>query len=241
MTQALCALCAGTAVALTVLDIGYTARGWSWGTTALAEYLPRRRSWLLKRLETSVERLRESSNDLAIWEEIAFSLACHIRAGETLAQALKAVADEGTEPPYRLLKRAFHEYEAGVPVLTALNAASQRSREFAHLSGVLELGLVNGGDLPALLCRCAEELRKQRTRRGEVRAKLVEARLTALLLTFLPWGIGFFTVRNDPRVGRALIGDPQGRLLFLVALGLWACGVFAVQRLISGVSRGSRR
>ena len=224
------------------MDLGFTARGWSLGPAALAgsSTVVRPLSFP-KSVKEWLDGLRGASDDLSTWEEIAFSLASHIRAGETLAQALRGVAGEGTDAPYGLLKKACHEYEAGVPILEALHAASRGSDGFERLTGVFELGLVYGSDLRALLCRTADEMRRQRTRRSEVKSKLVEARLTALLLIFLPWGIGLFTFRQDPRIGRTLTSDPQGRLLFLVALGLWCCGVLAVASLVSGVSSRGRK
>ena len=220
MTKTLCSACLGLGVALLVLDLGYTVKGWSLGPAALTLPLqPARHSSLTKTFRALLDKLRGSEEDLLLWEEIAFSLACHMRAGETVAQSLKGVAGEGTGTPYKLLKRTCHEYEAGVPVLAALDGVASGNPEFVRLAAVFELGLVNGGDLPALLCRAAEELRRLRKRQREVKSKLVEARLTALLLTFLPWGIGFFTFRQDPRIGQTLVKDPQGRLLFLASEG----------------------
>lgn len=242
MTQIICSLCLGLGVALVVLDLGLTARSWSLGPAALTETLPPARPLSFPRpVRKLLDRLRDSSDELSTWEEIAFSLASHIRAGETLAQALRDVAAEGSDAPYSLLKKACHEYEAGVPILEALNAAARGSGGFERLTGVFELGLVYGGDLPSLLCRTADEMRRQRTRRSEAKSKLVEARLTALLLTILPWAIGLFSFSQDPRIGRTLTLDPQGRLLFLLALGLWCCGVFAVASLVSGVSSRGRK
>lgn len=242
MTKFLCSACLGLGVSLLVLDVGKAARGWSLGPAVLSETRSlSRKSSLVKRLRILWDKLFGSEEDLMLWEEIAFSLASHMRAGETVSQALKGVAAEGSGVPYRLLKRACQEYESGVSVLGALNSAAAGNQEFLRLAAVFDLGLVNGGDLPALLCRAADETRRIRTRHREVKSKLVEARLTAILLTVLPWGMGFFTFRQDPRIGQTLVGDPQGRQLFLVALGLWCCGVFAVYMLIASVTPRKQR
>lgn len=242
MTKLMCSACLGLGVTLLTLDVGRAVKGWSLGPGVLSDPPSSSQTLSLgKRLASLWDKLFSSDEDLMLWEEIAFSLACHMRAGETVAQSLKGVAAEGTGTPYKLLNRACQEYEAGVSVLGALESAAAGNQEFLRLASVFDLGLVNGGDLPALLCRAAEDTRRVRTRHREVRSKLVEARLTAVLLTFLPWGMGLFTFRQDPRVGQTLIGDPQGRRLFLLALGLWCLGVFAVYMLIASVTPRKQR
>lgn len=184
-------------------------------------------------------RLRDFPNkalmkdrDSASWEEAAFSLAFHLRAGEPLAQALRAVAEEGEGFAQSCLMKAYRRYEAGASLHAALSDTGSHIPEMSYLAGIFEVGLASGGDLPSLLCHASEALRRRRLLQKEASAKLVEARLTAYLLAVLPWVVAFATFRQDPGLWQNLAADPRARTLVLAGLVLWAAGNMLVIWLI---------
>ncbi len=225
---ALCAAAAlaGAAVALLTADVVSSVKAWNLAP-ALA---PRPKALLPEWLSRMLQRVCEMSEkrDPALWEEVCYSLAFHVRAGETPAQAVKGVALEGESFAHDALKAVSHAYDSGASLDTAFGVIAGRYGELSQIASVLEMGATSGGNIPHLLCHMAESLRRRRLERGELRSKLTEARATAVLLSLLPWGIGAFTYYQDPLGGRALWRDPVGRALLIVGGLLWLIGNVAV-------------
>ncbi|MGE5578776.1 MAG: type II secretion system F family protein [Bacillota bacterium] len=217
----------GVAIALLTADVVSSVKAWNLAP-ALA---PRPRSLLPEGLSSVIWRVRELSEkrDPALWEEVCYSLAFHIRAGETPAQAVKGVAEEGDSFVHETLKGVSRAYDAGASLETAFASVAGRYRgELKQIASVLEMGASSGGNIPHLLCHLAEALRRRRLGRGELRSKMTEARATAALLSLLPWGIGAFTFSQDPQAARAVWRDPVGRALFVAGGLLWLTGNIAV-------------
>ncbi len=223
-------------VCLVLADFRETRRGWIWGQAASTKRDSGALGQTVQLLKRFFGSVTNRPQDTAVWEDICFSLAFHLRAGETVAQGLKSVSQEGDSGPHAVLKRAFAAYEAGSPILESVTSVAEGHPEMRHLAGVLQLGAVSGGDLPTLLCQASDSLRRRRMKRREAKAMVAEARLTAIILTVMPWGIGLYVARHDPRASRVFFGDPTGRALFYAALGLWGAGVAVVWRLIKSAT-----
>lgn len=214
----------GLVAALTGADLSLTASSW-----ALSPALAQGSSSILAekaRLAFSrmLKRLKFYKKKDVRWDEIASSLALQIRAGKTLVDAIKGVSREGQSQGHKMLERGYRLYESGVPVFEALEMASGGDSELAMIAGVIEIGSVSGGNMAALLWHVFEVLRKRRAFQGEVSAKLSETRITAMILSVMPWIIGIFTLRNNPSMFYMFLGSYQGKTLFAVAVGLWAVG-----------------
>ena len=101
------------------------------------------------------------------------------------------ISQEGTSSAHKKLRKAYQLYETGVPITKALEMAADGDGELYMIAAILEIGAISGGDTASLLWRLFEILRRRRMFRGEVNARLSEARLTSRLLLALPWIIGF--------------------------------------------------
>ncbi len=170
------------------------------------------------------------------WDEISSSLSFQIRGGKSLIDAIKGASEEGTSQAHKMLERSHQLYETGVPIFRALDMVSGGEGELAMIANVLEIGSVTGGDLSALLRRVSEILRRRRLTQGEIQAKLSESKMTAVLLSCLPWLIGFLTFRADPRSFIALVSGDEGRILFILCFALWAVGNLFVVVSIRSIS-----
>lgn len=225
---ALCtsALLAGAAVSLLVADVVTSVKAWNLAPALV----PRPRLLLPGALLGVARRVREllERHDPALWEEVCYSLAFHVRAGETPAQAVKGVAGEGDSFAHETLKAVSQAYDSGASLEAAFGSVAGGHPELTQVASVLEMGATSGGNIPHLLCHLAEALRRKRLDRGELRSKMTEARATAVLLSLLPWGIGAFTYSQDPLAARALWRDPIGRALLLAGGLLWLTGNIAV-------------
>ncbi len=221
-------LMAASSALLIASDFAHTRRDWMFGQAASGQRTLDIRKTVQHLLGQLKARFLRAHEDLSVWEDICFSLAFHVRAGETVAQGLKSVSWEGDSGPYDLLKKAFAAYEAGSPILDSLVSAAQGDSHMEYFAGVFQLGAMGGGDLPTLLCHASDALRRRRMKKREAKAMMAESRLTAIILTVMPWAIGFYTARFDSGAKGMLLKDPTGRALLLAAFVLWVIGVTVV-------------
>lgn len=223
--MALPPLLAGAAATLLSMDVLQAIKAWN-----MAPALVERRETVLPSVAAlwGKVRMRGKRRDAALWEETCYSLAFHLRAGETPSQAVRGVGMEGESFAHMALRSVTQAYDAGTSLQVALAAEAYQYPELGQITGVLEMGGVSGGNIPSLLCHAAEAMRRRRLQRGELRSRLTEARATAILLSLLPWAIGAFTFSQDPRSIEVMLQDPKGRTLLVVAAVTWLAGNVAV-------------
>lgn len=190
---------------------------------------------LVKLLAKFRNRLKGSAAP-GIWEDVFYSIAFHLRAGETLQQAVRGVAEEGSGGPYELLRGATRAYEGGAPILQALRSGSEGSFESRRLVEAVEIGLVAGSDLPSLLCHTAENLTRKRAMHRAAKAKMTESRLTAFLLSAMPWLIGAITYWHDPSLLMQALSTPLGLSVLWGSIGLWVLGNGAIFLTLSSIN-----
>lgn len=124
--------------------------------------------------------------------EAVSSLAAGMRAGLSLARAIRFAAEEAEPPLAGSLGPVADRIDLGLPLEQALAewARSINSADVRLLAGVLELHRRTGGELPVVLDGVAATLRERRAAAREVRALTAQARLSGAILGLLP--IGFF-------------------------------------------------
>lgn len=234
MTPEVLSLLWGIWLGLLTGDVLGTVKVWN-TAPALVDRKPVFPPGLISRVRSQAASLFVRQ-DPAVWEEISYSLAFHLRAGETPAQAVRGVSEERDSSPYLALRRACQGYDAGTPLLPALTSEARRSSEMQYLAGILEMGTVSGGDLPSLFCHAAEAMRRRRLLRGDARARLGEARATAVLLSLLPWLIGAMTLGRDRIARQLVLSDSKGTFLLAFAVSLWVLGNVAVLIVLRSLS-----
>jgi tight adherence protein B len=122
----------------------------------------------------------------------AFELMARIiRAGQTMSQALQAVADEFDQPIAAEVAYCYEQQNLGLPPELAL-------RDLARRTGLLEikifvLGMLvqqqTGGNLAELLDKLAGVVRERFRLRGKITALTAEGRMQAIVLLILPPGM----------------------------------------------------
>ena len=130
------------------------------------------------------------------------SIAAALRAGLSVPRALAYAASETPLPLGASLRAVVREIDLGVPTERAIDgwAAELGTGDARLLAGVLRLNRRSGGDLPAVLDQVLGALRDRREAAMEVGSLTAQARLSGVILGFLP--IAFFaflwlTSRSD--------------------------------------------
>ena len=90
----------------------------------------------------------------------------------------------------------------------------------------------SGGNLSEILETAAKTLRERERIRGDIKTLTASARLTGLILSSYPVGIGLLMLVIMPSLGSVMFTETLGRVLLGVALGLQFIGFLVMQRVM---------
>ncbi|MFZ6002382.1 MAG: type II secretion system F family protein [Actinomycetota bacterium] len=155
-------------------------------------------------------------------------LASTLRAGYSLMQGVEAVSQEVSEPVGRELRRVVTEARLGRPLEESLDGVAKRmdSGDFAWAVMAIRIQREVGGNLAELLVTVAETMTERERLRRDVNALTAEGKISAIVLTILPVGLGLFIYSVNPgymdplfdqTIGKILLGGAAGLMLF----GFW--------------------
>ena len=144
-------------------------------------------------------------------------LSGSMRAGFSFAQGLESVANEATQPTRRELQRVFTESRLGRPIEDALEDSAQRMTSVDLMWAVMAIRIQRevGGNLAELLVTVADTMTERERLRRDVEALTAEGRVSAIVLTLLPVGVGLFMLTVNPAYMDPLIDTGVGRALLL--------------------------
>jgi tight adherence protein B len=142
----------------------------------------------------------------------AFDLMARvIRAGQTMSQALQAVADEFDQPVSAEFAYCFEQQNLGLAPELAL-------RDLGRRTGLLEIRIFvlallvqqqTGGNLAEMLDRLATLIRERFRIRGKIRALTAEGRIQALVLLALPPLLLLLILLLNRSYGEILLENPN--------------------------------
>src|SRR6476659_1396303 len=130
------------------------------------------------------------------------------------------------------LRRVVTEARLGRPLEEALDGVAERmaSPDFAWAVMAIRIQREVGGNLSELLLTVAETMVARERLRRDIRSLTAEGRVSAMVLGFLPIGLGFaMWVINPDYVGR-LFDTTAGNIMIGVALVAMAVGFFWMKK-----------
>ncbi|HKW06343.1 MAG TPA: type II secretion system F family protein [Candidatus Dormibacteraeota bacterium] len=160
-------------------------------------------------------------------------IANSMKAGQSVAQSLTSVVDNGSPPVSDEFALARREIELGASVESALNNMVRRigSNDLRLMVMVITIQRSVGGDLPAILVTLADTMRQREEMRAEINAATAQSRATALVITLLPIVAAlllYFIVRD---YFRPMLVNPIGWFMLAVAALLLFVGNVIIRRL----------
>jgi tight adherence protein B len=213
----------GAAVGSAVLSNPIMALGFA----ALCALLP---SLVLRfSLNRRAEKLREQLPD------VLTIMASSLRAGHSFLQSLDTVSKEITQPAKAEFQRVVAEVRLGRPVEDALEALADRVGSADFIWAVLAVNIQRevGGNLAEILDNVADTLRERATMRRQVQVLTTEGRLSAWVLTLLPFAIaGYMTLVNPEYIG-LLVTNHVGWFMLGGAAGLMTLGIFWMRKIVN--------
>jgi tight adherence protein B len=189
------------------------------GTILLAIVPPSILSFLARRRQKQFDSLLPDTLQL---------LASTLRAGYSLMQGVEAVSQEVSEPVGRELRRVVTEARLGRPLEESLDGVADRmdSGDFAWAVMAIRIQREVGGNLAELLVTVAETMTERERLRRDVNALTAEGKISAIVLTILPVGLGFFIYSVNPGYMDPLFDETIGKILLggslvLMLFGFW--------------------
>jgi tight adherence protein B len=158
-----------------------------------------------------------------------------LKAGLALSGALKMVADEMGDPVGDEFDKTLNEINFGVGVPEALKNLANRvdclDLKFFVIAVVIQRE--TGGNLAEILENIARIIRERFKLYGRIRILAAEGKLSAFILTGLPFITALVLLLVNPEYIQILAIDPLGRVLAGVGISLMILGIFSMKRMIA--------
>lgn len=186
------------------------------------------RMWLKRRA-----RRRQKAFLIALPDSLQL-LASSLSSGYSLAQALDALVQEGSEPMAGEMGRALAEARIGRPLEDSLDAVGERMdcEDFRWVVMAVRVQRQVGGNLAEVLGRVCGTMRDRASLRRQVQALSAEGRLSAYLLIALPVALGAFMFFFRRDYFRPMYTETVGILALCVTAVMMAVGTVWMNRLI---------
>lgn len=157
-----------------------------------------------------------------------------MRAGHAFPSAVKMVADEMPEPLGRDFRILFDEMNYGVPTNEALAHLAERVPvpDVSYFVVAVMIQRESGGNLAELLDSIAKIVRDRLRLLGEVRTLSAEGKLSAYILTALPFAVALMVNLVNPDFMSVLWTDPMGHKMVGIALFMMAAGILWMRSII---------
>lgn len=157
-----------------------------------------------------------------------------MRAGHAFPSAVKMVADELPAPLGRDFRILFDEMNYGVSANDALTRLAERVPvpDVSYFVVAVLIQRESGGNLAELLDKIATIVRERLKLLGEIRTLSAEGKLSAIILTALPFGVGLAVNLVNPKFMDVLWTDPVGLRMVGMALFMMALGVLWMRSII---------
>lgn len=174
---------------------------------------------------------------LSIDKQLPDALDLMVRAqqsGHAFISALQITASESRPPIALELRKVFDEINLGMSVQLAMNHLAERidSKEIRYFVVAVLIQNETGGNLADVLRKTATLIRERQKIAGVVRVLSAEGRISAWILSVMPFLLAFFLYIINPEFISALWKDPMGQAMLGVSLGLMLLGVFWMSRLV---------
>lgn len=161
-------------------------------------------------------------------------MARAMTAGHAFSSALQMVGSEMPEPIAAEFRIVFDEINYGISTQEALVNLTVRvpSTDLSYFVIAVLIQRETGGNLAELLGNISELIRARLKLLGTVRVLSAEGRLSAWILTLLPFALGFVLQLVNPKFLSVLWTDPMGLKMVGIALLMMVVGIFSMWRII---------
>lgn len=161
------------------------------------------------------------------------------RAGLPTSEAFRNVMREMPSPTRDEFSRVINDITLGASTDEALMNVHVRTgmTEYAIFAVTLGVQGKSGGRLTETVQNLAKIIRERIAIAGKAQALAGEAKLSAQIMTALPFGGGFVMSIIHPGYLNPLFTDPRGRSMFVVGVITLILGTLTMRSMIKGVTK----
>ena len=157
-----------------------------------------------------------------------------LRAGHSFIGAIQLVGQEMPDPIGPEFQKVFDEQNLGIPLRTALVGLTNRI-DILDVKFFVTAVLIQretGGNLAEIIDKIAYVIRERFRIQGQLKIHTAQARLTGIILAFLPIGVAFVLFLMSPGYMKPLWSEPEGRSMILGAVFLQITGMLVIRKII---------
>ncbi len=162
-------------------------------------------------------------------------VARSLRAGHAFSGGLQMVADEFDRPLGIEFQRTIAQINLGVSIEQALKNLAQRvdcpDVKFFAVSVIIQRE--SGGNLAEILESIGSLIRGRFKLRGRIRTLTAEGKLSAAILTAIPFLVALALSFVNPEYITILSTEPTGRMLVVIALIMMGLGIAWMKKMIT--------
>lgn len=157
-----------------------------------------------------------------------------LRAGHAFPTALKMVGEEMSEPLAAEFRVAFDEVNFGVSMPTALMNLATRvpSTDLRYFVIAVLIQRETGGNLSELLTSISAIIRDRIKLMGQIRVLSAEGKMSAWVLSLLPFGAAAMIQLTNPKFLEVLYTDPAGQKMLMAAALMMVFGILVMRKII---------
>lgn len=180
-----------------------------------------------------VKRKRLKKIELQLPEAIDL-MARALKAGHAFSSALQMASIDGPEPAAGEFRLAFDEINYGVSVQDALMGLAARVpiTDLRYFVIAVLIQRESGGNLAELLDKISGLIRARLTLLGKIRVLSAEGRLSAWILSCLPFATALLLHFANPEFLKVLWTDSVGIMMVGIALGMMVLGIFIMSHIV---------
>jgi len=158
-----------------------------------------------------------------------------VKSGLPLNDCLHIIANESPEPVGPEFVEIIEAQKAGIPLNTCLDNMFERMplAEVNFFAIVLSIQQKSGGNLSEVLGNLSKVLRERKKMLGKIQAMSQEAKSSAAIIGFLPFGIMGTVYLTSPDYISLLWTESMGHVL-LAGSGIWMLiGILVMKKMIA--------
>jgi tight adherence protein B len=161
-------------------------------------------------------------------------LARSLRAGHALPSCIELAGKEVPNPLGTEMKTVYEEQRLGLSVPAALKRMGDRvaSQDIQYFVTAVMLQTETGGNLAEVMENIGHLIRERLKLKGKMQALTAEGKLSALILTLLPFVVFIGLKIINPKYINTLFTDPAG--IYIIGIGLFniLVGVIWMKKII---------
>jgi tight adherence protein B len=179
-----------------------------------------------------VERLRRVEEQLP---DALDYLSRALLAGHSLPMAIELLSEECDPPLSAELRKTVDEYNLGLSMDHALGNLMERlpSVDIQFFVSAIQTQSRTGGGLHELLEDLSETIRERMTLKRQVRALTANGRMTAVVLSALPFAVAGTMLYINPAYFDLLLEHRLGPTFLFMALGGQVLAYVVIQRIVN--------